>query len=467
MARPNVLVAMASVAAAVTIARSARADLVHETVEGQAVEHVTVQPPGGNAETVAWSDLGAARTPGLHVVRFSVTGRAVVVPHCAGRGRVLVDGAVKDPGSKGPRVVRLDAEADGGASTHEIRIEVNVSTYERRIACGEAPRVGAVVPTRTGLATLSFTSPHAKAGGGEVVVFVPRGHDPKKPAALLVGLHPWNGSAWTYAAYRELLEEAQALDVVLAMPSGLGNSLYTERAEDEVMRAIDAVKGEVAIDPLRVSLWGASMGGAGATTIAFHRPDRFAFVASYFGDSKYDLTTYVKSILGGEAGAKKVNALDVVENARHLPVWLIHGEADRSSPVAQSAMLEAAMKKPGFTVDFDRVPNAGHEGTLVARFLRRVVARAATAKARVHPARVSFRSVRGIDTEAYGVRIVRAGERDAFVDLEKKDDGVHVHRASGVTELVLAPGALDGAPSGSPVVWHDVPEPRPTVRWAK
>ncbi len=441
----------------------AAADLLHETVDGAGVESVSLQPPGGSAEPTSWEDLGKPRSPGLHVLRFQVTSRALLVPHCAGRGRILVDGALKDPGSKGPRVIRFEGDV---GQAHDVRVEVNVSTYERRVACGEAPRGGAVLPTRTGLTTLTFPSPSAAAGGGEVVVYVPKGHDPSKPAPLLVGLHPWNGGPWTYAAYRELLEEADARDVVLAMPSGLGNSLYTELAEAEVMRAIDAVEAALAIDPRRVSLWGASMGGAGATTIGFHRPDRFAFVASYFGDSKYDLTTYVKGVLGGEAGARKVNALDVVENARHLPAFLVHGEADASSPVRQSVILDEAMRRLGFKVDFERVKGAGHEGTLVARYLRRVVERAATARAPVHPARVSFRSVRATDTEAYGVRLVRAGERDAFVDLEKRDDGLHVHAAAGVVEIVLARGALDGATETTPVVWH-VTDGRPTLRFSK
>jgi hypothetical protein len=60
--------------------------------------------------------------------------------------------------------------------------------------------------------------------------------------------------------------------------------------------------------------------------------------------------------------------------------------------------------------------------------------------------------VRAGDTEAYGVRLVRAGERDAFVDLEKREDGVHVLAATtGVTRIVLRPGAL-GAKEGEPVV---------------
>ncbi|AKU96733.1 hypothetical protein AKJ09_03397 [Labilithrix luteola] len=348
--------------------------------------------------------------------------------------------------AKGPVVIKLDrSDVD-----HEVKVEIDVSGYEKRIACGEPPRVGNPVRSTDGLSLVRFASPEASKGGGEAVVFVPRGHDRTAPGALLVGTHPWNGGVWTYAAYRELLEEAQAKDVVLVMPSGLGNSLYTADAEGEVMRAIDAVKTAVAVDPQRVSIWGASMGGAGATTIAFHRPDRFAFVASYFGDSKYDMTTYVKSILGGTGGAHAVNALDVIENGRHLPVFLVHGENDRTSPIVQSSMLESAMKKRGMSVDFERVPGMAHEGPLVVKYIRTVVDRAATAKAPVHPTRVSFRSVRAEDTSAYGVRLVRSGKGDAFVDLEKRSDGIHVLAAEGTREIVLGPSAL-GASGGEAI----------------
>ena len=185
---------------------------------------------------------------------------------------------------------------------------------------------------------------------------------------------------------------------------------------------------EVAVDRQRVSLWGASMGGQGATTIGLHRPDRFAFVASYFGDAKFDLSTYVRNLLPTEEAAHRVNPLDVIDNARHVPTWLIHGEDDRTSPIVQSVMLFDAMKKRDFKVDFDRVPGMGHEGPLVVKFIRRVVDRAAEAQAPRFPAHVTFRSTRGIDTEAYGVRVVRAGEQDAYVDIEKRDDGIHVLR---------------------------------------
>ena len=445
-ARP-LLVAL-TLAASVT--RGAYADRAHRAVSGVAVDRVVL-----DGKPARWSDLAAPKKPALYTVRFDAEGAAVSIPHCNGRERVLVDDVVVDPGSKGPLVIPV------GSGPHAVTIEIKASPYEKRLACSEAPRIGAPITTTDGLSVLRFTSPPEirARGGGEAVVFVPGGHDPTKPAALLVGTHPWNGTPWTYAAYRELLDEAARKDMVLLFPNGLGNSLYVADAEEEVMRALDAVTKEIAIDPQRVSIWGASMGGAGATTIAFHHPDRFAYVASYFGDSKYDLNTYVNKLFGGEENARQVNALDVLENARHLPVFLVHGEDDHTSPIRQSVMLFDAMKKIGFDVVFERVPGMAHEGPLVIRYIRRVVDAAAVAIAPVRPARVSFRSVRPGDVSAYGVTLERISPtKDAFVDLERRDDGVHVLAAEGVVRIVLAADALGGGkpailPAKVPVVW--------------
>jgi len=441
----------------------ARAGLEHPSVDDGDLEILDVIAPGAAPESTAFSLLGSPRAPGRHELVLRGIGPAVRVPHCNGRGKVVIDGKAVPTPALGSVV--LDTGGDG---VHEVKVEVNVSTYEKRIACGERPRFGGAARSVLGLGVLEATTqasrrgrgvrPGAGGGGGadggaagRAVVFVPRAHDLRRPARLLVGTHPWNGSAWTYAAYRELLEEAEARDVVLMMPSGLGNSLYTADAETEVMEMLDAVSAALPVDPRRISIWGASMGGAGATTIGFHHPDRFAFVASYFGDSRYDLTTYVRTLIPDEAAARRVNALDVVENARSLPVWLIHGEADRSSPVVQSTMLFDAMKARGFQVELDRVPGMGHEGPLVARYVRRVVARAAEAEVPEAPTRVSFRGTRLEDRGAYGVVATRrTGATEIFFDVEGRPDGVHVLAATGVSGLLLRSGAL-GVPAGSPV----------------
>lgn len=424
---------------------------VHATVSGTAIGRATVVSGARGTETpTAWDALSSTRLdPGAYTVRFSVPDAAALeVPPCAGRGRVTVDGAAYAP-PDGPFVVRLSR-----GKPHEATVAVTVSAYERRIACGHAPRAGVAADGREGLGALAFPSPPVARGGARAVVFVPAGHDTTKPAALLVGAHPWNGSIWTYANYTELLATAQARDVVLLMPSGLGNSLYVREAEEEVLRAIDAVSSVVAIDRQRVSIWGASMGGAGATTIGFHRPDRFASVTSFFGDAAYDLGTYVRAILPNRAAAHLVNALDVAPSARHLPVWLVHGEADKVSPIAQSAVLDAELRKLGYSVRFDREPGAGHEGALVARHAAELVARAATARAPEHPSRVTFQSARPEDVEAYGVGLVRAAPGDATFDVSLDAGTIHVLVARNVAELRLAKGAL-GSAGGEPIVVDD------------
>jgi pimeloyl-ACP methyl ester carboxylesterase len=437
----------------------------HPTVLlGRDVGAAEVRKASGTWRPASWETLErTSLEPGKYEVRArieaDVSDGAVEVPQCAGRAKVSLDGRGV-AAAAGPVVIPI---APGG---HEIVLGLEVSGYERRIACGEPLRIGPVAHGVDGLGVLYFASPHARSGGGQAVVYVPAGHDPRRPRPLLVGTHPWNGSMWTYAAYAALLRESQARDVLLLMPSGLGNSLYTADAEDEVLRAIDAVSTVVAVDPRAVSIWGASMGGAGATTIAFHNPDRFASVTSFFGDAKYDLSTYVRSILPDDAAAHAVNAVDVVDNARNLFVWLIHGEDDRTSPIRQSEVLAAAMRQRGFQVRFDRVADAGHSGALVAQRLPEVVAAAAAARTPDPVARVTYRSVRPFDVGAYGVRFerMRAGG-DAFVDVERFGDGVHVHSAEAVRAVLLRRGALGTSRESPPAIVVDDPATAAHVGW--
>jgi pimeloyl-ACP methyl ester carboxylesterase len=458
--------------ATLTWSAAAWAQLVpHDAVVGTQADDLHIEPRRGAAlewlPEVTWTTLSKNKLPeGEQPVWFRTTANAAAMelPACANLVRLAIDGKdVKGVQSLRPAV--LDLPVDG--ATHLVQLGVNVTGYETRIACSYPARVGTRERTLEGLDEFSFLSIHAKEGGGKAVVFIPKLHDMQKPSALLVGLHPWSGGIWTYAAYAELLREASAKDVVLLMPSGLGNSLYTEHAEDEVLTAIDELSHAVAIDRRRVSIWGASMGGAGATTIGFHHPDRFATITSFFGDSKYDLGTYVKAILHDEAGAHRVNALDIADNARNVPVWLIHGEADKVSPIAQSEMLDRALGKMGFSVRFDRVPNMGHEGMLVAKFIADVVDKAAEARIPDAPRRVSFTSVGPYDSSAYGIRLLRGGAGgDGTIDLERREDGVHVLRARGVRAIVLPRGAFGAAPATAlPIVIDDRAAKRVDVRW--
>jgi hypothetical protein len=109
----------------------------------------------------------------------------------------------------------------------------------------------------------------------------------------------------------------------------------------------------------------------------------------------------------------------------------------------------------------------GHSGLLVTRFIAEMVDRAALARVPEAPERVSFVSVEPHDSSVYGIRLVRGGARgDASIDLERRDDGVHVLRARGVHAVVLPRGAFGAPPASTlPVVIDDAKAKGVNVRW--
>ena len=184
----------------------------HAEVTGSEIVAADVRPAGGAWTAMAWSDLAhTTLEPGRYDVRLrAVAGPsddAIEIPSCAGRTTVRVDARVVSDGTARPLVARVSP------GRHEVVIALDVSRYERRIACGEPLRLGHVEDTLSGLGTLVFDSPSAARGGGKAVVYVPPGLNPRQTGAVLVGLHPWNGCIWTYAAYDELLREARIRDV--------------------------------------------------------------------------------------------------------------------------------------------------------------------------------------------------------------------------------------------------------------
>jgi hypothetical protein len=410
-------------------------------VYGEPIKTVHVTGPEFDKDIEFAKLATTALKPATYSVRVHGEGDALELPPCNVRGAASVDGkAIKIP-EFGPAV---HAFAKSGA--HDVTFEVKVSNYENRIACGFAPRFGTASESRDDWQFVQFDSRNAcKSAGctpGLAAAYIPRGHDLQKPGAVLLGLHPWNGQAWTYAAYQELIQAAQDRDVVVLLPSGLGNSLYIASAEDEAMRALSSLESILSVDPQRVTIFGASMGGAGATTVGLHRPDKFSHIVSFFGDAKYDLTTYVRGLLPTEADAHRVNPLDVIENARNVPVWLIHGDADKVSNVVQSQMLYAALSERNYKVRFDKEAGRGHEGLLVTKYIRTIVELTSMIKAPATPTRASYKSVRKEDLGAYGVKLVRAGEGDALFDVEAQSGKLHVHALANIKELVLQKGAL-------------------------
>ena len=127
------------------------------------------------------------------------------------------------------------------------------------------------------------------------------------------------------------------------------------------LAALDRTLAEFATDKSRVYLTGLSMGGNGSWYLAYHHPDRFAAVVVVCGrvsERRNTEGTAVSPAIAPDSGADPFTP--VAQRIRHLPIWIFHGDADPTVPVAESRGMAEALQKAGANVQYTELPNVGH-----------------------------------------------------------------------------------------------------------
>src|SRR5262249_24386308 len=114
-------------------------------------------------------------------------------------------------------------------------------------------------------------------------------------------------------------------------------------SEQDVMQMLARVKQQYKIDESRIYLMGHSMGGIGTWKIAAKYPDVWAAIAP------------VSSAVQPEP----------IEQFKHIPEFVVHGDDDRTVNVNGSRTMVAKMKELGVEVKYVEVPGGNH-GSVVA-----------------------------------------------------------------------------------------------------
>ncbi|MCH2376173.1 MAG: GDSL-type esterase/lipase family protein, partial [Planctomycetes bacterium] len=169
--------------------------------------------------------------------------------------------------------------------------------------------------------------------------------------------------------------KANGFECVALRPCGRGNgTVYQGYGEVDVYEAIEAVKKLVKIDPDRVTVTGVSMGGAATWFHASHYPDVWAAAAPFCGYCNYKLwekpggTTFHRQPWEEFSWVSR-GAAYRVENFRHVPVRITHGEWDRAVgggvPVEHSRQMYRRLKRlgedpGGARSELVEVPKTGH-----------------------------------------------------------------------------------------------------------
>ncbi|TWT57612.1 Prolyl oligopeptidase family protein [Thalassoglobus neptunius] len=142
---------------------------------------------------------------------------------------------------------------------------------------------------------------------------------------------------------------------------GRTNNAYRWAGETDVFEAMDDVIRRFPIDETRVTLWGFSMGGAGAWHLAVHHPSRW--VSAGAGAGFVDFYKYQKrdeQLPDIQHQLLTIyDAVDYAENLSIVPMITYGGEND--SQLLASLTMKAAAEEAGVPLTVLVGPNMGHK----------------------------------------------------------------------------------------------------------
>lgn len=213
--------------------------------------------------------------------------------------------------------------------------------------------VGALVPFLVQFAWADQPAPqpgqHPETFEGQITVrlnyllFLPQnyGKDPQKKWPLIFFLHGAGERGDDLNLLKKhglpkIVESRPDFPFIVVSPQCPANSWWRPY---ELNALLEQILADYPIDPDRVYLTGLSMGGFGTWEWAEQFPNRFAAIAPMCGGGN--------TLLAGKL--------------RHIPVWVFHGDADPTVPVARSDEMVEALRKVGADVKYTRYPGVGHD----------------------------------------------------------------------------------------------------------
>jgi len=290
--------------------------------------------------------------------------------------RIADLGAITDwaPDAAGARAVAAASTLESAGELHLIDLD---SGDERRMTRFNDAYFAEHAPAR--MERLAFERDGLKI---EALLWLPPDFDPGKTYPLMLDIHGGPHGVF-HEAFYPLHQMGATNGYVVLAPNPRGSSSYGLEfaiavhrdwgGEDykDIMAALDEVLERPYLDPERVVVHGSSYGGY-MTSWAVGHTDRFkaAVIAapvtsleSFYGTS--DIGVHFGEVqFGGRPDEAREwyvqhSPLTFAGNVT-TPVLLVHGEVDDRVPIGQSEQFFVALKRHGKTVEFVRLPGAGH-----------------------------------------------------------------------------------------------------------
>jgi len=230
---------------------------------------------------------------------------------------------------------------------------------------------------------------------------------------------------------------------------GRTNNAYRYAGEADVFEALADLERRVRVDNRRITLWGFSMGGAGAWHLGLHHPSRWSSVgpgAGFVDFYKYQSQTEQRP----DHQHRTLSIYDVVPytlNAYNVPVCTYGGEIDKQL-LASTTMVDRA-KRLGVPIKLLIGPQTGHRfhPESFKQFMAFHHEHARKGR-RLYPGRTDIRfvtwTVKYNECEWLTVEEMEQQYRPAVVQATRDDDGTLKLKTRNVAALQVARDVADG-----------------------
>lgn len=253
--------------------------------------------------------------------------------------------------------------------------------------------------------------------------FLPLHYTPKHKWPLVVMLHGYNGANPIYVNWWSIDQRHNSVvdkyPIIYIEPHGRGNTSYRGIGDQDILRCIALAKQRFNIDEDRIYLKGESMGGGGVWNVGTHHPELFAAIAPVYGGWDYHVGLSDKEL--GKLSERMLFENEAASNLAHAdallttPVFVIHGDIDKSVNVDNSRYLVKTLQRWGYDIRYHEYPGFGHEGIeyydeLIPWFLEHT--------RDANPKKVRVRSADVRSASAHWVKVTERGNPYAFIQAE-------------------------------------------------
>jgi dienelactone hydrolase len=292
--------------------------------------------------------------------------------------------------------------------------------------------------------------------------YLPLDYSPHIKYPLVLKLHGYNPPNPVYihwwAVDSRHYDYADKYDIILLEPHGRGNTGYSSIGERDVLHCITMAKEQLSVDVDRIYLFGESMGGGGTWLVGSHNPELFAAIAPVFGGWDYHAFMDEERQAGlserDRWEQERNSSFTQAEALLNTPVFVLHGDIDKSVNVNQSRFAVRMLQRWGYNIRYHEYPQFGHEGLdirdeLISWFLEH--------KRNTHPRKVRIRSADLKSASAHWLRVIQREDPYEFILAEAEVLTENTLRLSTKNVLEIEATLLDpliNSDEAVTVIWN-------------